>query len=46
MGLKLIHPFKKVTCNFCFHKFHLNESHIRNETPGTSQEPDEHVKHF
>ena len=46
MGLKIINPFKKVTCNFCFHQFRLNESHIRTEIPGISKEPDEYIKQF
>jgi len=46
MEIKIISPFKKVTCNFCFQKFHLNEAHIRDETPAGIKEPDEYVKQF
>jgi len=44
MVIKFINPWKKVTCYFCFHKFHINEAHVRDQSPGAHNEDDEKIQ--
>ena len=44
--MALISPFGKVTCPFCFERFHLSQAPLRNTALTAPTEPDTHVGRF